>query len=61
MHLEVICQLLMCGIDAAATPVVCTSGLEIEFDPRMTSLALLEAEIPSPLYVTGKNNRFFLR
>ena len=24
----------------------------------MTSLALLEAEIPSPLYVTGKNNRF---
>ena len=27
-----------------------------QFDPRMSSLALLEAEIPSPLYVSGKNN-----
>ena len=27
-----------------------------QFDPRMISLAILEAEIPSPLYVTGKNN-----
>ena len=26
------------------------------FDPRMSSLALLEAKIHSPLYVTGKNN-----
>ena len=25
----------------------------------MSSLALLEAEIPSPLYVTGKNNVMF--
>ena len=24
-----------------------------QFDPRMSSLALLEAETPSPLYVTG--------
>ena len=57
MHLKVIFQLLMCGSDAATTPVVCTSALAIlpQFDPRMRSLALLEAEIPSPLYVTGKN------
>ena len=50
MHLEVIFQLLMCGPDAA-TSVVCTSGLEIEFYPnlRMSSLALLKAEIPYPL------------
>ena len=27
-----------------------------QFDPRMSSLALLEAKIPSPLPVTGKNN-----
>ena len=27
-----------------------------QFDPRMSSLALLEADISSPLYVTGKNN-----
>ena len=26
-----------------------------QFDPRMSSLALLEVKIPSPLYVTGKN------
>ena len=56
MHLEVIFQVLMCGFDAEITPVVCTSGLEIEFYPRMSSLALLEAEKPFPLYVTGKHN-----
>ena len=63
MHLKVIFQLLMCGSDAATTPVVCTSALAIlpQFDPKMRSLALLEAEIPFPLYVTGKNNvDFFL-
>ena len=27
-----------------------------QFDPRMSSLALLEAEIPSPLYVTAEND-----
>ena len=27
-----------------------------QFDPRMSSLALLEPEIPYPLAVTGKNN-----
>ena len=27
---------LMCGIDAETTPVVCTSGLEIEFYPNLT-------------------------
>ena len=31
-----------------------------QFDPRMTSLALLEPEIPYPLDVTGKNNVDFL-
>ena len=36
MHLEMIFQLLMCGPDAATTPVVCTSGLEIEFYPNLT-------------------------
>ena len=36
MHLKVIFQLLMCGIDADTTPVVCTSGLEIEFYPNLT-------------------------
>ena len=36
MHLEVIFQLLMCGFDAEITPVVCTSGLEIEFYPNLT-------------------------
>ena len=36
MHLEVIFQLVMCGPDAATTPVVCTSGLEIEFYPNLT-------------------------
>ena len=50
----------MCGIDADTTHVVSTSGLEIEFypnlNPRMSSLALLEPEIPYPLDVTGKNN-----
>jgi hypothetical protein len=45
----------MCGPDAATTPEVCTSGLEIEFYPRMSSLALLEAEIPPFLYEAGKN------
>ena len=63
MHLEVISQLLLCGPNAATTPVLCTSGLEIEFytkfDPKMSSLALLEPEKPSPLYVTGKNNLDF--
>ena len=56
MHLEVIFQLLMCSPDAAATAEVCTIGLGIlpQFDPRMSSLARLEAEIPSTLYVTGK-------
>ena len=56
MHLQVICQLLMCGIDADTTPVVCTSGLEPQFDSRMSSLALLEPEIPYSLDITGKNN-----
>ena len=50
----------MCGHDAAITPVVCTSGLEIEnlpqFDPIMSSLALLKPEIASPLDVKGKNS-----
>ena len=27
-----------------------------QFDPRMSSLVLLEPEIPSPLDVTGKTN-----
>ena len=36
MHLELIFQLLMCGIDADTTPGVCTSGLEIEFYPNVT-------------------------
>ena len=36
MHLEVIFQLLMCGFDAEITPVVFTSGLEIEFYPNLT-------------------------
>ena len=36
MHFEVIFQLLLCGPDAATTPVVCTSGLEIEFYPNLT-------------------------
>ena len=36
MHLEVIFQLLMYGPDAAIKPVVCTSGLEIEFYPNLT-------------------------
>ena len=27
-----------------------------QFDPQMSSLALLEAKILSPLYITGKNN-----
>ena len=60
MHLEVVFQLLMCGIDADTIPVVCSSGLEIEFcpnlTPRMSSVALLEPEIPDPLDVTCKNN-----
>ena len=45
----------MCGIDVDTTHAVCTSGLEIELypqDPRMSSLALLEPEIPYPLDVT---------
>ena len=46
MHLEVIFQLLMCGPDAAITPVVCTSGLEIEFYPN---LALMVAVVAFPL------------
>ena len=66
MHLKVIFQLLMCRIDADTTTVVCTSGLEIEFypnlTPRMSSLALLETEIPYPVDITGKNNvDFFWR
>ena len=28
--------MLMCGTDAVTTPVVCTSGLEIEFYPNLT-------------------------
>ena len=38
--------------------IVQWSGNKIlsQFDPRMSSLALLEADRPSPLYVTGKNN-----
>ena len=36
-------QLLMCGPDAATTPVVCTSGLEIEFYPNWT-----QNELSSP-------------
>ena len=36
MQVEVIFQLLMCGFDAEITPVVCTSGLEIEFYPNLT-------------------------
>ena len=34
--LEVIFQLLICGTDAAITPVDCISGLEIEFYPNLT-------------------------
>ena len=48
----------MCGPDAATTPEVCTNGLEKsilpQFDPRKSSLALLEAKIPSQLQTTGK-------
>ena len=36
MHLEVIFQLLMCGINADTTHVVFTSGLEVEFHPNLT-------------------------
>ena len=49
----------MWGPDAAITPLMCTRqwiGILPQFDPKMSPLALLEAEIPSPLYITGNNN-----
>ena len=36
MHLELIFQLVMCGPDAATTPVVLTNGLEIKFYANLT-------------------------
>ena len=50
---------LICGPCEAITPEVATSGLEIEFFPQLpkkSSLALLEAKIPSPLLTTGTFN-----
>ena len=52
MHLEMIC-----GRDAATTVHQWIgNGILPQLDPRMSYLALLEAEIPSPLYVTAKIN-----
>ena len=46
----------MCCHDAAITPVGFTNGLEINFypdlTPPMSSLALLEAKIPSLMWTT---------
>ena len=60
MHLEVIFQLLMYGPDAASVHQWIRNWILLQFDPRMSSLALLEAEIPSPLYVPGKNNVYVI-
>ena len=59
MHFEVIFQLLLCGPGAAITPIVHSLiGNKIlpQFDPKDSSIALLEAEIPSLLKTTGKNS-----
>ena len=54
----------MCGIDADTTHINLHQWIGNlilpQFDPRMSSLALLEPEIPYPLDVTGKNNVDFL-
>ena len=64
MHLEVIFQLLMCGPCGHHTCSVhewIGNLIQPKFVPRMSSLALLEAKIHLPLYITGKNSvDFFL-
>ena len=50
MHFEVIFQLLMCGPDAAATPVVGTNGLNITFDHNLT---------PKQAFYTCQKPRYF--
>ena len=50
MHFEVIFQLLLCGIDAATTPVVCTSGVS-----RMRDFFLFRLHVSDKIFKAPLN------